>query len=90
MAEGDEHLLYWGFPGVSMLKNLSTNAGDVRNAGPIPELRGFLGGVHGNLLQCFCLENPMDRGAWRTTVLEVIKSRTQPGNKAQWHTFCDE
>ena len=23
-----------------------------------------------------CLENPMDRGAWRATVLEVAKSQT--------------
>ena len=30
---------------------------------------------HGNLLQH--LENPMDRGAWRTTVYGITKSRTQ-------------
>ena len=28
-------------------------------------------------LQYFCLENPMDRGAWRLTVYGVTKSRTQ-------------
>ena len=27
-----------------------------------------LGGGHGNPLQCSCLENPVDRGAWRATV----------------------
>ena len=32
---------------------------------------------HGNPLQYSCLENPMDRGAWRATVCEVKKSRTQ-------------
>ena len=32
-----------------------------------------LGGGHGNPLQYSCLENPMDRGAWRVTVQEVIK-----------------
>ena len=26
------------------------------------------GGGHGHPLQCSCLENPMDRGAWRATV----------------------
>ena len=26
------------------------------------------GGGNGNPLQCSCLENPMDRGAWRATV----------------------
>ena len=30
----------------------------------------------GNLLQYFCLENPMDRGAWWATVHGVTKSQT--------------
>ena len=34
------------------------------------------GGGNGNLLQYACLENPMSRGAWRTTVHGVIKSDT--------------
>ena len=29
---------------------------------------------NGNPLQCSCLENPMDRGAWRATVHRVIES----------------
>ena len=32
---------------------------------------------NGNPLQYSCLENPMDRGAWRATVRGVAKSRTQ-------------
>ena len=32
---------------------------------------------HGNPLQCSCLENPMDRGAWQATVHGVPKSQTQ-------------
>ena len=43
-----------------------------------------------NSPQCFCLENPMDRGAWRATILQVTKSWTQPSNKAQQQTSCDE
>ena len=35
------------------------------------------GGGHGNPLQYFCLENPMDRGAWRATAHGVAKSQTQ-------------
>ena len=31
---------------------------------------------NGNPLQYSCLENPMDRGAWRATVHEVMKSQT--------------
>ena len=34
------------------------------------------GGGHGNPLQYSCLENPMDRGAWRVTVHKVTKSWT--------------
>ena len=30
----------------------------------------------GNLLQCSCLENSMDRGAWQAAVHGVTKSRT--------------
>ena len=35
------------------------------------------GGERGNPLQYSCLENPMDRGAWWTTVHRVTKSWTQ-------------
>ena len=36
------------------------------------------GGGHGNPLQCSCLENPVDRGAWLATVHRVTKSWTWP------------
>ena len=42
------------------VKNLHTNAGDLRDAGSIPGLGRSLGGEHGNPLQCSCLENPVD------------------------------
>ena len=35
------------------------------------------GGGHGSPLQYSCLENPMDRGAWQSTVHMVVKSWTQ-------------
>ena len=44
-----------------VVKNPPTNAGD---SGSIPGLGRSLGGEHGNPLQYYCLENPMDRGAW--------------------------
>ena len=31
---------------------------------------------NGNMLQFSCLENPMDRGVWKTAVHRVAKSRT--------------
>ena len=34
------------------------------------------GGGNGSPLQCSCLENPRDRGAWRATVHGVTKSQT--------------
>ena len=40
------------------------------------------GGGHGNTLQCSRLENPMDRGAWRTIVHRVAKNQTQLNNLA--------
>ena len=52
------------------------NAGDFRDAGLIPGLGSSPGGEHSNL-QCSCLENPRDRGAWWATVHRVTKSRTQ-------------
>ena len=35
---------------------------------------------NGNPLQCSCLENPMDRGAWWATVYGVAKSQTRLNN----------
>ena len=43
------------------------------------------GGGHGNPLQCSCLENPMGRGAWWTTVHAVVKSQTQLNSWAHMH-----
>ena len=40
------------------------------------------GGDNGNLLQYSCLENPMDRGAWLSTVHGVAKSQTQLSDRA--------
>ena len=50
-----------------MVKNLTANAGDIRVMGLIPGSGRSPGGVHDNPLQYFCLENPMDRGAWWAT-----------------------
>ena len=60
-----------------MVKNLPDNAGDVRDMGLIPGLERSPGVGNGNPPQYFCLENPMDRGAWWATVCGVAKSRTR-------------
>ena len=56
------------------IKNMPANAGDIRDLGSIPGSGKSPGGGHSNPLQYSCLENPMDRGAWRATVHEVAKS----------------
>ena len=48
-----------------MVKNPPANAGDV---GLIPGSGRSNEGGNGNQVQYSCLGNPMDRGAWRTTV----------------------
>ena len=62
-----------GFPGGSVVKNRPANAG---NVGWIPESGRSPVGGNGNLQQCSCLENPMDRGA-RCTVHGIAKSQTR-------------
>ena len=58
-----------------MVKNIPANAGDIRDAGSIPGLGRSPGGGHDNPLQYFCLENPMDKGAWWATVYRVPQSQ---------------
>ena len=65
----------WAFLMALVVKNLAANAGDVRG-GFNPWVGRSPGGAHGNPLQYACLENPTDRGAWRTTGHRVAKSRT--------------
>ena len=60
-----------------MVKKLPTNAGNARDMGSIPGSGRFPGGRNGNLFQWFCLQNPMDRGAWRATVPGLAKSQAQ-------------
>ena len=54
-----------GFPGGSDDKESTYSAGDL---GLIPVLGRSPGEGNGNPLQYSCLENSMDRGAWRATV----------------------
>ena len=63
----------WGFPGGCMVKDPATNAGDLCS---IPWSGRSPGGGHGNPLSISCLENPMDRGAWRATIYRVTESGT--------------
>ena len=55
-------------------KESACNAGDTGDPCSIPSLRRSPGGGHGNSLQCSCLENPVDRGAWLATVHVVTRA----------------
>ena len=52
------------------------SACNARNPGLIPGSGRFPEEGNGNPLQYSCLENPMDRGAWRATVCGIAKSWT--------------
>ena len=69
-----------------MVKNPTTKAEDVRDAGSVPGSGRSPGREHGNPLQYSCLENPMDRGGWQATVHRVTKSRTGPKRLSTQHT----
>ena len=68
--------LLWASQVVLVVKNPPASAGDIREASLIPGSGRSRGGGHGNPLQYSCLENPMDRGAWRSTVHGVANNRT--------------
>ena len=59
-----------GFPHSSVSKESACIAGDL---GLTPQLGRSPGERNGNPLQYSCLENPMDRGAWRATVHGVAR-----------------
>ena len=60
-----------------VVKNPLANAGNIRDIGSIPGSRRSPGEGHENPLLYSCLENPMDRGAWRATVHGIAKSQTR-------------
>ena len=67
----------WGpSPVAHLVRNSPANAGERREEGGIPGWVRLPGEGNGNPLQYPCLENPMDRGAWRATVHRVSKNRT--------------
>ena len=61
---------------VLVVKNLSANAGNVKEVGSIPGLGRSPRERNGYSLWYSCLENPLDRGAQRATVHRVTKSQT--------------
>ena len=76
----ENYLLYFLFdhpPGGRVVKNSPANVGDTRDTGSIPGSGRSPGEGNGNPLQCSCLENPRDRGAWCAAVYGVAQSQTR-------------
>ena len=71
-------LIIWASQLAPVVMTSAASAGDARDVGSVPGSGRSPGGGPGNPLQCSCLENPMDRGAWWATVHGVAKSQTRP------------
>ena len=71
-ACGQVTVTVFRLPDSSVGKESAYNAGDTRDAGSIPGSGRSSGEGHGNPLQS-CLENPVERGAWRAIVHGVTK-----------------
>ena len=78
------HLQSYPAPHLVTLRNPSPLGGfpacHTGDPGSIPGSARFPGEGSGFPLQYSCLENPMDRGAWRAIVHEVAKSWTRLSN----------
>ena len=62
---------------VLVIKNPPANTGHLGDTGSIPGSGRSPGEGNGNPLQYSCLENPMDKGAWRATADKIEKSQTR-------------
>ena len=69
----------WGFPSGSVVKKSACNTGDM---GSIPGLGRSPGKGNGNPLQYSCLDNFMDRRAWRATIHGFAKAGHDVGTKS--------
>ena len=56
------------------VKNPPASAGDIRDSGSVPGWGRSPGIGNGNPLQYLCLENTMNREAWKATVHGLAKS----------------
>ena len=70
-----------GFPGGTSGKGPAYKAGDTRS---IPGLGRPPGGGHRDPVQHSCLENCMDRGAWRATVHRIAETRLKRLSAHAW------
>ena len=80
---GNSMLIYYDYlihtPWLPRWFSGKESAGKAGDVGSIPGLARSHGEGNGNPFQYSCLGNPMDRGAWWTTVPGVTKKKSQTG-----------
>jgi len=69
--------LNWASQVALEIKNPPASAGGIRDTGLISGLGRSPAEGKGKPLQYSCLENPMHRGAWQTTVHRFAKSHAR-------------
>ena len=69
-------------------KESACNAEDSGDLGSIPRCGRGLREGHDNPLHYSCLENPMDRGTWQTSVHRIAKSRTRLKQRSRGNFPC--
>ena len=75
----------WGSLVALVVKKPPANAGDLRDLGLIPGLGRCPEGGHVNPLQYSCLENTMDKGAWRVQAIGLQRVRHYWSDLAHTH-----
>ena len=75
-----------GFLDDVVVKNLFASAGDTRDMGLFPGSWRPSGVGNDNSFQYSCLENPMDRGVWWSTVHGITKIRKDQAHTEYTHT----
>ena len=78
---------YVGAPQVAQQLKKKINLHNAGAVGYVGSLTGLGRGGNGNPFQYSCLENSMDRGAWRAIVHRIAKSWTRVSNWACRRTF---
>ena len=71
---GSLELHFVGLKGLPRWLSGKESACQARDAGSIPGSGRSSGGGSGNLLQFYCLGNPMDRGAWWATGIGLLRT----------------
>ena len=68
-----------------VVKSPLANVGDIRDTGSILGSERYPREGHGNPLQYSCLEDPIDRGAWRSMVYDPWVHKESGMTEGTWH-----